>query len=207
MATRGGIIHGSGAAHGAPRPTLTSVMAKRAWSAATHRSHVCARRKPPAEARPLTAASVGLPPAVSRLGYGALVTESQKVEQAWETPSLEEIPVISRAHVEAMEASDDPNIWAQAGMHHVVIRTVGRKTGKEHKVALPMWRDPKGQPIVVGSFAGAPGHPSWFINLRDRAANPEVLCRVQGRQYWSVPDILEGDEYRRIWDLLTADRA
>ena len=93
------------------------------------------------------------------------------------------------------------------GASTVELATTGRKTGKEHKVALPMWRDPKGQPIVVGSFAGAPGHPSWFINLRDRAANPEVLCRVQGRQYWSVPDILEGDEYRRIWDLLTADRA
>ena len=135
------------------------------------------------------------------------VTESQKVEQAWETPSLEEIPVISKMHVEAMESSDDPNVWSQANMHHVVIRTVGRKSGKEHKVALPMWRDPNGVPIVVGSYAGAPGHPSWFINLRDRKANPEILCRVQSGAYWSVPEILEGDEYKKMWDLLVADRA
>ncbi len=60
MATRGGISHGSGAAHGAPRPTLASVMANRAWSAATHRSQFCASRKPPAYATPLTAAMVGL---------------------------------------------------------------------------------------------------------------------------------------------------
>ena len=58
-ATRGGTSHGSGIAHGAPRPTLASVIAKRACSAATQRSHICARRKPPAYATPLTAAIVG----------------------------------------------------------------------------------------------------------------------------------------------------
>jgi deazaflavin-dependent oxidoreductase (nitroreductase family) len=61
---------------------------------------------------------------------------------------------------------------------------------------------------VVASFAGATGHPSWYLNLSDRTANPEVLCRMQGgRAYWSQPEILEGDEYDRIWSLLNADRA
>ena len=54
------------------------------------------------------------------------MTESQKVEQAWETPSLEEIPVITKQHVAAMETSDDPAIRVQAGMHHALLRTVGR---------------------------------------------------------------------------------
>ena len=136
------------------------------------------------------------------------MTESQKVEQVWETPSLDEIPKLSKAHVEVMEQSDDDAVWKQAGMHHVLLRTVGRKSGKEHKVALPMWRDPEGRPVVVASFAGAKGHPSWYLNLSDRKANPEVLCRVQGgKQYWSEAEILEGDEYDRIWKLLNADRA
>jgi deazaflavin-dependent oxidoreductase (nitroreductase family) len=133
--------------------------------------------------------------------------ESQKVEQAWATPSLEEIPVISRGHVEAMEASDDDAVWLVAGMPHIVVRTVGRKTGKEHKVALPTWRDTGGHRIVVASYAGAPAHPSWFVNLRDTKANPRVLCRVQGKQYWSVPEVLDGEEYQRVWGQLTADRA
>jgi len=144
------------------------------------------------------------------LGSAATVcfmTESQKVEQAWETPSLEEIPVMTRAHVQSMETSDEDAVWCLAGMHHVLIRTVGRKSGKEHKVALPFWRDPDGNRVVVASFAGAPNHPSWYVNLADRAANPEILVRVQGDQYWSVPEILDGDEYDRIWQLLTADRA
>lgn len=135
------------------------------------------------------------------------MTESQKVIQEWETPSLEEIPVISRGHVQALESSNDDAVWVQAGMHHVVIRTVGRKTGQEHKVAVPIWRDPNGMPIVVASFAGADKHPAWYVNLADRITNPEVHVRTQTKQYWSVPDILAGEEYDRIWSLLTEDRA
>jgi deazaflavin-dependent oxidoreductase (nitroreductase family) len=135
------------------------------------------------------------------------MTESQRVEQTWETPSHDEIPVISRGHVGVMETSDDDAVWVVEGMHHVVLRTIGRKSGAEHKVALPTWRDPDGHRIVVASFAGSKGHPSWFLNLRDREANPDVLCRVQGGQFWSVPELPEGDEYARLWKLLVADRA
>jgi deazaflavin-dependent oxidoreductase (nitroreductase family) len=133
--------------------------------------------------------------------------ESQHVEQQWETPSLEEIPEITKGHVAALESSDDDAVWVLAGMHHIVIRTVGRKSGKEHTIALPTWKDPEGRRVVVASYAGAPQHPSWFLNLRDRTANPEVRCRVQGGEFWSVPEILEGEEYDRTWAQLTADRA
>jgi deazaflavin-dependent oxidoreductase (nitroreductase family) len=136
-------------------------------------------------------------------------TESQHVEQVWETPPLDEIPRLSEAHVQAMESMDgEEMVWQQAGMHHVLLRTIGRKSGKEHKVALPTWLDPEGNRIVVASFAGAPGHPAWYLNLADRDANPEVRCRVSGgREFWSKQEILDGDEYDRIWALLIADRA
>jgi deazaflavin-dependent oxidoreductase (nitroreductase family) len=135
------------------------------------------------------------------------MTESQRVEQVWETPPLDEIPKLSRAHVEAMEATDDPAVWDQAGMHHVLLRTIGRRSGQEHKVALPTWFDPEGRRVVVASFAGAARHPAWYLNLSDRVANPEVRCRVEGGEYWSEPEILDGDEYDRVWALLVADRA
>jgi len=140
-------------------------------------------------------------------GYRHAVPESQRIEQTWETPPLDEIPKLSRAHVEAMEAMDDDVVWQQAGMHHVLLQTVGRRSGAEHKVALPTWLDPEGRRVVVASFAGARGHPAWYLNLSDRAANPEVLCLVQGGRYWSEPEILDGDEYDRMWALLVADRA
>jgi deazaflavin-dependent oxidoreductase (nitroreductase family) len=131
----------------------------------------------------------------------------QKVEQAWETPALDEIPKISKMHVDAMEQTDDDMVWDQAGMKHVLLTTVGRKSGREHKVALPTWNDPDGTRVVVASYAGAPGHPAWYLNLADRTANPEVQVRVQGGSYVSVPEILEGEEYDRIWGMLVDDRA
>lgn len=121
-------------------------------------------------------------------------------------PSRDEIPGISRGHVAAMEATDDDAAWVIAGMHHVVLRTIGRRSGNEHKVALPFWADPQGRPVVVGSFSGAPQHPSWYLNLSDRDANPEVLVRRQHSLYWSKPEILDGDEYAAVWAGLTADR-
>ena len=135
------------------------------------------------------------------------MADSQKVEQFWQTPSHDEIPVLTRAHVEAMETMDDDIVWVQAGMQHVLVHTIGRKSGNEHSVALPTWLDSTGDRIVVASFAGAKHDPSWFINLQDRAANPEVLCIVQRGRFWSVPEVLDGDDYDTIWALLTADRA
>jgi deazaflavin-dependent oxidoreductase (nitroreductase family) len=60
---------------------------------------------------------------------------------------------------------------------------------------------------VVASFAGAAKDPSWFVNLADRDANPEVKVKVRGGEFWSVPEILDGDAYDRTWALLVADRA
>jgi deazaflavin-dependent oxidoreductase (nitroreductase family) len=121
-------------------------------------------------------------------------------------PPREEIPGISRQHVAVMETSDADAVWFIAGMHHVVLRTIGRRTAKEHKVALPFWRDESGSPVVVASFAGAPTHPAWYLNLTDRTANPEVLVRVQGRSFWARADVLDGEDYERTWAGLTADR-
>jgi deazaflavin-dependent oxidoreductase (nitroreductase family) len=126
--------------------------------------------------------------------------------QAYVEPPREQIPAISRAHVAALESSSSDAVWVAAGMRHLVLRTVGRRSGNEHKVALPYWQDAEGRRVVVASFAGAENHPSWFLNLSDREANPEVLVRAQRGSYWSVPEILEGEEYDRVWAELVADR-
>jgi deazaflavin-dependent oxidoreductase (nitroreductase family) len=121
---------------------------------------------------------------------------------------MDEIPKITRMHVEAMQQSEDDAVWRPAGQHLVLLRVIGRKSGREQKVALPIWRDAQGHRIVVASFGGAPQHPDWFLNLRDREANPEVLVRAQGgKRFWSRVEILDGDEYTRTWEALTSDRA
>jgi deazaflavin-dependent oxidoreductase (nitroreductase family) len=59
---------------------------------------------------------------------------------------------------------------------------------------------------VVASFSGAPGHPSWYLNLSDRDANPEVKIRVQQGLFWADPQVLDGSDYADTWAGLTADR-
>ena len=121
-------------------------------------------------------------------------------------PPVDQIPIISRAHVEAMEVSDAEEVWIGAGMQQIMLQTVGRKSGKPHKVALPIWLDPDGRPIVVASFAGASRHPAWYLNLADRKANPEVFVRDRRHAFWAEAHILQGEAYERVWRALTADR-
>jgi F420H(2)-dependent quinone reductase len=130
----------------------------------------------------------------------------QRVSSSFETPPIESLPKISAAHVEAMENSQDDSAWITLNMHYVVLRTIGRRSGKEHKVALPFWRDPDGHRIVMGSYAASPTHPAWYLNLTDREANPDVHVRVQTGEYRCVPEIIEGDERERLWALLLQDR-
>jgi deazaflavin-dependent oxidoreductase (nitroreductase family) len=133
--------------------------------------------------------------------------EDQKVEQFWETPTHDQIVEISKAHVEALESSSDDAIWVQVGMHHVLLHTIGRISGREHKCALPVWRDADGHRIVVGSFAGATREPDWVANLRDRNANPMVRVLSQSGAFWSDHQFLEHEERETSWSKLCADRA
>jgi deazaflavin-dependent oxidoreductase (nitroreductase family) len=130
---------------------------------------------------------------------------SQKNE-AFDEPSRDEIPGISRQHTAWLETTDEESAWIIAGMDHVILHTIGRKSGNEHKVTLPFWMDPEGRRVVVGSFAGAPSNPAWCLNLMDHDANPTVKIRVRGGFYECDAEVLEGDERARIWGLLTADR-
>ncbi|MDI2125293.1 nitroreductase/quinone reductase family protein [Yinghuangia seranimata] len=122
-------------------------------------------------------------------------------------PSPDEIVAFTKEHVKGMEGSDEDEWWNVAGMLHVLIQTVGRKTGNVHKVALPYWEDKDGSRVVVASFAGAEKNPSWFVNLADKKANPTVLVRVQGGTYWSEAEVLDGDDYAATWAALIEDRA
>ena len=142
-----------------------------------------------------------------KIGEFDMENENQKVEQFWDTPTHDQIVEISHAHVEALEASNDDNVWQQVGMHHIILTTIGRRSGKEHKCALPIWCDLDGHRVVVGSFAGADKEPDWLANLRDKGSNGEVKIRTQIGEYTSIPEILEGEERDLIWNQLCEDRA
>ena len=130
----------------------------------------------------------------------------QKATAEFRTPTKDEIVAISAQHVAMMETSDADDTWIWVGMEHLLLHTVGRRSGNVHKVALPFWRDPDGHRVVVASFGGNPTDPAWFLNLSDRSANPDVLVRVQGGTFRTVPEILDGEDYAKTWAGLVADR-
>ena len=121
-------------------------------------------------------------------------------------PPRDAIPGITRAQLAEMESSAADGAWFGSNMQRLILRTVGRRSGREHKVVLPYWIDEGGRRVVVGSFAGAPAHPAWYLNLADRTANPEVLVHVQHGRYWSVPEVPDGDAHAALWASLVQDR-
>ncbi len=129
---------------------------------------------------------------------------NQRVDQAWETPSPEAIVGISKWQIAEMEADPLNECWNLAGMPHIILHTMGRKTGARHKVALPTWTDAEGHLIVVASFAGARQHPAWFFNIKDA---PSATIRTPtGLDERSI-EVLSGDDYNATWAALVADRA
>ena len=92
--------------------------------------------------------------------------------EPFEEPPFEEISGISRMHAQAMETMDDDMVWVGAGMHQVIVYTIGRKSGNEHKIVVPVWYDDDGHRIVVASYAGAEKHPHWYLNLSRQDGQP-----------------------------------
>jgi F420H(2)-dependent quinone reductase len=133
----------------------------------------------------------------------SLADADKPVEKSWADYGPSDLPPMTREHVRALEADVDDPQWFMADMPNLILRTIGRKSGNEHKVALCFWRDGEGVPVIVASFAGSPTHPAWYLNLADRTANPEVLVRIQRDSYWSKPEVLlEGGGYDRLWSQL-----
>ena len=126
--------------------------------------------------------------------------------EPFEEPPFDQIVPISRMHVQAMETMNDDAVWIGAGMQQVIVCTVGRKSGSEHKVAVPVWFDDDGHRVVVASYAGNDAHPHWYLNLADKDANPEVRVKAQDHEFWADAQILEGSEYDAVWQQLVVDR-
>lgn len=130
----------------------------------------------------------------------------QSVERDWDDLTPAEITEISAWHVSELERDPSTPLWQMGRMENIILYTTGRKSGEERKVALPIWKDATGNPIVVASFQGAEHDPAWFLNIRDRG-DPFVTVLAQDGLYDFEPQILEGEDYDQVWAALTADRA
>ncbi|MGW1738869.1 nitroreductase family deazaflavin-dependent oxidoreductase [Nocardia sp. NPDC001965] len=84
----------------------------------------------------------------------------------------------------------------------LLLRTVGRKTGRERTAALTYARDGADY-LVTASNGGSPRPPGWLANLK---ARPECEIRV-GRRAFPVrarATLPDDPEYARRWGLVDA---
>ncbi len=82
----------------------------------------------------------------------------------------------------------------------LLLTTTGRKTGEPRTKALAYI--PYGDAcVVIGSYAGGPNHPSWWLNLlADSSATIQrggTVTPVRARE-------AEGAERERLWAQMTA---
>ena len=105
---------------------------------------------------------------------------------------------VGRVHAKIFVATKGRLGGNLAGMPHLLLTTVGRKSGKLRTVPLPFLRDGE-RYLIVGSNGGADRHPAWVWNLR---ANPDTVIAVRGSEIPVHAVEAEGDERNRLWEAL-----
>ncbi|HKB94145.1 MAG TPA: nitroreductase family deazaflavin-dependent oxidoreductase, partial [Gaiellaceae bacterium] len=89
------------------------------------------------------------------------------------------------------------------GTSILLLTTTGRKSGTEYTTPLIYGLD-AGNPVIVASQGGTPGHPDWYLNL---VAHPEVGVQIKGDTYRARARTAEGEERERLWKLMTGEWA
>jgi deazaflavin-dependent oxidoreductase (nitroreductase family) len=85
------------------------------------------------------------------------------------------------------------------GQSILVLTTAGRRSGQPRAVPLSYYRDGT-RYLVVASNWGKPGQPDWLLNLRQQ---PRAAVLVQGQTVSVQASEASGDEYARLWPLVT----
>jgi deazaflavin-dependent oxidoreductase (nitroreductase family) len=95
------------------------------------------------------------------------------------------------------EKTDGRFTWL-AGLPVLLLRTTGRKTGKERTAALVYLTDGHDL-VVVASNGGSDRPPSWLLNLEH---NPEVGVQIGRRRLRMRARVADAQERVRLWPLV-----
>ena len=84
----------------------------------------------------------------------------------------------------------------------LLLRTRGRKSGKDRYVTLQYYR-PRGQYVVVGSKGGVEDHPVWFKNLLEE---PHCHITVGAFESDSIARVATGAEREELWAIVSEEQ-
>jgi deazaflavin-dependent oxidoreductase (nitroreductase family) len=83
--------------------------------------------------------------------------------------------------------------------HMLMLRTTGRKTGRQRTVALLYHPDANAY-VVVGSKGGSDTAPGWLLNLQ---ATRRVEVQIGTKRFAANARLASDSERRRLWPEMT----
>jgi deazaflavin-dependent oxidoreductase (nitroreductase family) len=86
------------------------------------------------------------------------------------------------------------------GQSVLLLHTIGHKSGKNYTTSLSYYRDGNAY-LVVASNWGKEIHPDWFNNLMH---HPQTTIQVRATSIPVEAYQAQGEEYKRLWELVTS---
>ncbi|MGB8645290.1 MAG: nitroreductase/quinone reductase family protein [Anaerolineae bacterium] len=111
--------------------------------------------------------------------------------------------LLARSNAFALQVTHG-RLGSQMGPQSVLLlHTVGRKSGKPYATPLSYYRDGENY-LVVASNWGQETPPDWFRNLERRS---RTTIEVKGATLQVEARPAQGEEYTRLWELVTRRNA
>jgi deazaflavin-dependent oxidoreductase (nitroreductase family) len=110
------------------------------------------------------------------------------------------LKLVSRLHVFLYRASGG-RIGGQLRktLPVLLLTTSGRKTGKQRTTPL-LYVEDGDRYVIVASVGGAPKHPAWYLNLREK---PHATIEIGRRKIAVIAETASPEERARLWALAT----
>jgi len=120
-------------------------------------------------------------------------------EPATPTYRKPDVTLFGQEHVERYRATDGAEGHDWCGTQCLILTTIGRRSGQPRSLGL-IYGTAGDSYVVVASYAGAPRHPDWYLNL---VAEPRVEVQVRADRFGAVARTAEGEERDRLWTVMT----
>lgn len=99
-----------------------------------------------------------------------------------------------------VESGGKEGHYWQPGVPTLLLTTRGNKSGTARRTALIYGRDGDDY-VVMASYAGAPKHPDWYLNL---VADPEVVIQMGEDIMTGTARTVADEDRDRVWKVMTA---
>ena len=113
---------------------------------------------------------------------------------------MSELNEYNKTVIEEFRANQGKVGGQMENMSVILLTMTGAKTGRTITKPLVYSKDGD-RMVVIASFAGAPKHPAWYLNL---VANPEVTVEVGTEKFRAKVEETSGDERQRLFDAQAA---